>query len=138
MPEVPPANEAPPPVSPTDPSSLLSSSRAPDYNIIFSDIHRARLGNGTVSVTFSRTTHPPGLQTLNNIIEEQCDIVMSWTQIKMVAMNLSAIVTAIEEEIGPISIPSAFRISHEANLAVVRSLGYPPPARGTAAGDAQD
>ena len=119
-------NEIPAPAP--NPSDILTFSRASDYRSIFSDLHQMRIGNGNVYITFSKTTRAPSASMLANIVEEQCEIVMTWTQIKMLALNLSAAVSAVEEGIGPISIPTGFQINPAANLAVVKSLGFPSPA----------
>jgi hypothetical protein len=115
------------PTSAPNPSDILTFSRASDYKSIFSDLHQMRIGNGNVYITFSKTTRAPGASMLANIVEEHCEIVMTWPQIKMLALNLSATVSAVEEGIGPISIPTGFRINPAANLTAVKSLGFPSP-----------
>ena len=106
--------------------SQLQFSRSPEFRSFFSDVHRVRIGNGTVSITFSATTHEPSLSNVGNIIEEQAELLVSWTQLKIISLNLTALVAAIEEEISHIPIPTSFRINMEANRLTARSLGFPP------------
>jgi hypothetical protein len=118
--------------SPNDPASVaaaaaqvagLTFTRAPDFKVCFSDFHRSRVGNGTVNIVFSRTAHAQSLQMLANIIEEHVEVIMSWTQLKMVAENLASAVAAIEAEVGTIPIPRDFQINEAGNRAIVRALG---------------
>ena len=114
-----------------NPLSALTFSRSSDFKSTFVDIHQIRIGTGTTNITFSKTAHVIGAAMLGSIVEEQCEIVISWAQMKMLFMNLSSIVNAIEEEIGPIPIPIGFQINPDANLAVVRSLGLPSRKAGS-------
>lgn len=107
------------------PLSVLTFARSSDFKSTFADVHQIKLGTGTTNITFSKTTHPIGSAMLGNIVEEQCEIVISWEQLKMLFMNLSATVSAIEDEIGPIPVPRSFQINQDAHRAVVRSLGLP-------------
>jgi len=104
-------------------AATLTFVRAPDFKVCFSDFHQIRAGNGVLTVVFSKTTHAPAGPMIANIIEEHVEVVMSWTQLKMVAQNLSASVSAIEAELGPIPFPRDFRINDAANRAIVRALG---------------
>ena len=99
--------------------------RSPEYRTIYSDLHRFRLGNGTANIVFSRTGHNPGVQMDVTAVEEQVEIVVSWMQLKMIAMNLAATIAALEEEIGDIPIPAGFSVNEDVVREVVRSLGIP-------------
>src|SRR5271170_3544392 len=112
-----------PAFNPNDPASvaaaaaaILTFTRAPDCKTIFTDLHRLRVGNGVVNIIFCKTSHTPGPQILGNIIEEYVEIVMSWTQLKMLTQNLSSTLSAIEAEVSPIPVPQSFRINQDANL----------------------
>jgi hypothetical protein len=107
-----------PPLAPPD----FSYTRASDYKSFFSDIHKARIVNGGIAVTFSAMRSQPGGLIPANIIEEQAEVVMSWIQLKIVVQNLGSVLEAIEKEIGVIQTPG-FAPNPEANRAVVRSLG---------------
>jgi hypothetical protein len=117
------------PFNPTDPASVaaaaasLTFTRAPDFKTIFADMVRPRIGNGSITIVFGKLSHRPSLQMEANVIEEHIEIVMTWTQFKMVMQNFSSILSAIETEIGPIPIPETFRPSDETNRAIVRALG---------------
>jgi hypothetical protein len=106
---------------------MFTFTRAPEYRTIISDFHRARVGNGTANIIFSQVSHAPSAQILGNIIEEKVELVLSWTQLKMVSMNLASIVKAIETEIGPIPVPQGYQVIDANNQLAVRSLGYPSP-----------
>lgn len=101
--------------------------RSPDYRTIFSDLHRFRLGNGTVNIVFSKTAHVPGIQMNPTVFEEEVEIVVSWMQLKMITMNLAMTIHAIEQELGEISIPEGFGPDFETAIANVRSLNIPRP-----------
>jgi hypothetical protein len=104
-------------------AASLVFTRAPDYRVIFSDFNRSRVGNGSVTITFSKQTHTPSLQANPNIIEEQAEVTLSWIQFKIMILNFTSILSAIETEIGSIPLPKVFKIDDEKNRQVVRSLG---------------
>jgi hypothetical protein len=116
-----PTNEAQTP----SPLSVLTFASPSDFKSTFADVHQIRLGTGTTNITFSKTTHVLGSAMLGNVVEEQCEIVISREQMKMLFMNLSATVSAIEDEIGPIPVPRSFQINQDAHRAVIRSLNLP-------------
>jgi hypothetical protein len=117
------------PFNPDEPASVaaaapsLTFTRAPDFKTIFSDIVRPTIGNGSITIVFSKLTHKPSLNVQTNIVEEHVEVVMTWTQFKMVMQNFSSILSAIETEVGPIPMPHAFRASDASNRAIVRALG---------------
>lgn len=119
--------------NPANPASVAAAAaaaltfvRAPDFKTIFSDLARSRVGNGIVGILFSRVTHPPGAAILTNIVEDQAEIVMTWTQFKMVIQLWSSLLSAIETEIGPIPLPQSFQVSEDNSRAIVRTLGFAP------------
>jgi hypothetical protein len=101
----------------------LTFTRASDYKAIFSDFNRLRVGNGSVTITFSKQNHAPSLQAAANIIEEQAEVTMSWIQFKMMVLNFTSVLSAIETEIGPIPIPKVVKIDDERNRKLIRGLG---------------
>jgi hypothetical protein len=104
----------------------LTFTRAADYKTIYSNVFRTRVGNGDITIVFSRATHVPSLAVQGNIIEEQVEIVMSWQQLKMLQEGLRAPVDGIDKEVGEITLPTVFKKNIDAR-AVIRGLGYPPP-----------
>jgi hypothetical protein len=112
----------------------LTWSRSALYRVIYCHLFRTRLSPGDITLTMgTMTDQRPGDASL--IIEDQTAIVMSWAEMKMLAQHLSTLVAAIEQDIGPISIPHAFSPSVETQLSVIRSLGMSrqddsPPAEG--------
>jgi len=139
------ASDQTPTFNPNDPASVFAAAaaalmftRAPDYKVCFSDFHRSRVGNGTYTIVFSKVAHAPSSQMLANIIEEHVEIIMSWTQLKMVAENMVSAISAIEAEVGTIPLPSNFQINEAGSRAVVRALGLSltrqtPPGTGSSA-----
>ncbi len=108
-------------------AAALRFTRAPDYKVCFSDFHRSRVGNGTFTIVFSRIeAHTPSPQMPANVVEEHVEIIMSWTQLKLVTENLVSAIAAIEAEVGAIPFPRNFQINEEANRAIVRALGLSP------------
>jgi hypothetical protein len=105
----------------------ISFRRAGDYKNIYSDLFKAIIGNGQLTIIFSRATHEPSATAETNIIEEQLEIVMSWPQMKMLAMHLISLVQAVEKEVGSIPIPNVFqnfiRENPQAQENIVRGLG---------------
>jgi hypothetical protein len=96
------------------------------YRIICCHLFRTRLTAGDITLTVSTLTDQrPG--DTNVIVEDQAAISMSWAEMKMLAQQLSAIVAAIEQDIGPIPIPYAFLPTVESQLPVIRSLGMSRP-----------
>src|SRR4051812_21167576 len=89
--------------------------RSPDYRTITSDIFRSRVGGGECTIIFSKIGHTPNLNTDANRLEEQIEIVMSWSNFKILAMHLSSLTAAIEAVHGPIPVPAplmASRVNH--------------------------
>jgi hypothetical protein len=136
MPEetAPPSGPSTQPIfNPDDPASFAAAAkafftftRAPDFKAFFCDMARSRLGNGTITLVFGKLAHAPSLEMVANIIEEHAEIAMSWTQLKMLVQNWSAILSAIETHIGPIPIPASFHLTDPEES--VRGLGLSTPS----------
>jgi hypothetical protein len=109
--------------------SNLTVTRSADYRTIYSNVFRTRVGNGDVTVIFSRLTHNPSITAAGDVIEEQVEIVMTWSQLKMFAQALRTLVDVIDQEVGEIEIPSNFRLNPEAQRSAIRTLGYRSPAK---------
>jgi hypothetical protein len=114
----------------------LSITRSIDYKSIYSNIFKTRIGNGEITIIFSRITHAPSIAPAEgNIVEEQLEIVMAWPQLKMFVLHLTGLVNAVEAELGSIPVPEAFRQSLRANpdaqRNVVRTLGLSIESVGT-------
>jgi Protein of unknown function (DUF3467) len=109
----------------------LSFTRSPDYKTIYSNLFRTRIGSGDISIVFSRNTHTPSLTATANIVEEQVEVVMSGPQLKMLEQMLHTLVDTLEQEVGEIQIPMAFKTNLEAQRAAIRSLGFPSLAKKT-------
>ena len=109
--------------------SNLTVTRSADYKTIYSNAFRSRVGNGDVTVIFSRLAHNASITAAGDVIEEQVEIVMSWSQLKMFAQALHTLVDAIDQEVGEIQIPSNFKLSIEAQRSAIRTLGYRSPPK---------
>jgi hypothetical protein len=109
--------------------SNLTVTRSADYRTIYSNVFRTRVGNGDVTVIFSRLTHNPSITAAGDVIEEQVEIVMTWSQLKMFAQALRTLVDVIDQEVGEIEIPSGFRLNPEAQRSAIRTLGYRSPPK---------
>ena len=105
----------------------ISWSRSDAYRTIFSNFFGTRVGNGEITIVFSKVGQNPGLGT-GNIIEEQAEVVMAWTQLKMFAENLSTTVRAIEKEVGTIPTPNVFATNLEQMRNIIRNLNLSRPA----------
>jgi hypothetical protein len=103
--------------------AALTVTRSGDYKTIYSDVFRTRIGSGDVTLIFSKLTSSPNIAAIADIVEEKAEIVMSWPQLKMFEQVLRAIVDAVEQEIGKIPIPAAFKVDPEANRTVIQNLG---------------
>jgi hypothetical protein len=108
----------------------LSFSRASDYQSFFSDFHRMRIGNGSINIVFSKTTHSPGVQFTGSVVEEKAEVVMTWTQMKMMFINFSQTIEAIEKELGAIPVPQNFQPDLVLARDIVRGLLLSPRASG--------
>jgi hypothetical protein len=100
--------------------------RSPEYRSIYANVIRARIGNGDITAIVYKTTHETGLDISALVATEEAEIIMTWTQAKMIAMVLAGIIEDIETLIGPISLPGGFQIDRETQAAVIRGLGFPP------------
>ena len=92
--------------TPPEEDGVPSFTRADDYKRLYSDIFRTRIGNGDLTLIFSKTTHDPGIDVSGNIIEEQVEVTLTWTHMKVLASLLSSLTQAVETEIGPIPLPA--------------------------------
>jgi len=106
----------------------ITFARSADYRTIFSNITRTRIGNGEVTLIFSRVAHAPNNPAaVGSVIEDQVEIVLTWIQLKIFNDQLTAVVMAIDEEVGEIKLPMAIKTYPEVQRTNVRSLGFPPP-----------
>ncbi|SRR6266496_1594846 len=119
---------------PLEESVLPSFARADDYKRMHSDIVRTRIGNGDLTLIFSKLTHDPNFDVSGNIIMEQAEVIITWTHMKLLASLLNSLTQAVEIEIGPIPVPAQFFAADATQLdrqrAAVRSMGLAtsPPA----------
>jgi hypothetical protein len=102
----------------------LAVTRSAEYRTIYSNVFRPRIGNGDVTLIFSKLDHAPSLAANANVLEEQVEIVMAWSQLKMLTLTLNSIVNALEQEVGEVKIPTSFKIDLENQRAVIRTLGF--------------
>ncbi len=117
---------------PPDVAKLLAGltfTRSPEYKVVYSNVFRTRVGGGDITLIFSRITHVPSIAVAGDVVEEQIEVVMSWQQLKQFEMALKSVVDAIEQEVGEIQVPTVFKIDQDGQRAVVRSLGFPSPAK---------
>lgn len=81
----------------------LVTGRVPDYRRVFSNHFFIRFAPGDTSITFSQLIDEPPGASLQNVIQEHVNIIMSWTQLKMLGEYISATVQEMEREVGPIT-----------------------------------
>jgi hypothetical protein len=112
-------------------SAALTVTRSADYKQIYSNAFRTRIGNGDITIIFSRLTHSPSLAAATDILEEQVEITMTWSQLKMFETTLRILVDALDQEVGEIQLPTGFKPNPEGQRSVIRTLGYSPPANKT-------
>jgi hypothetical protein len=118
--------EKPPPfVLPAELASL-EVTRSADYKAVYSNVYRSRLGAEEITLIFGRLRHAPSIMADVSILEEEAEVIMTWSQLKMLAQTLSSTIDALEQEIGEVKIPKNFKIDMERQRAVVRSLGLNP------------
>jgi hypothetical protein len=104
----------------------LTWTRSALYRLIYCQLFRTRITPGDITLTVSTLTDQrPGQTDLT--VEDQAAIVMSWPEMKMLVQQLSVIVAAIEQDIGPIPIPRGYLPTVEAQLPVIQSLGLSKP-----------
>ena len=75
--------------------------RAPEFRRIFSNHFFIRFAPGDTNITFSQLIDVSG-SSEQNVIQEQVNIVLSWTQLKMLGEYVSSAVQAMERDGGPI------------------------------------
>jgi hypothetical protein len=100
------------------------------FRLVQCHLFRAKLTSGEVTLTVSTIVDQPGIPR-TEAIEDQVAIAMSWPELKMLAQHLATLVSAIEQEIGPIPIPHVFAATVESHLAAVRTLGMSKPSEPT-------
>ena len=103
----------------------LTVTRSDAYKAIYANAYRTRIGTGDVTIVFNKAAHTPSILAASNIIEEQTEIILAWSMAKMLAITLTSIVDAFEQEVGVIPIPTLFQYNVEGQRQVVRSLGLP-------------
>jgi hypothetical protein len=112
-------------------NATITTTRSADYKETYSNAFRTRIGNGDIAIIFSRLTHSPSIEAAANILEEQVEIIMTWSQLKMFEKTLRILVDALDQEVGEIPIPTGFKPNPEGQRSVIRTLGYSPPATKT-------
>jgi hypothetical protein len=105
----------------TPPSSELSWSRSPEFDLIFSNFYKTRIGTGDFTLTFASLRDAPGIASVNDI-KEHVQIAMSWPMLKMLSMSLKTTVDAIENQLGPIAIPDGFSPDWDHAISIVQGL----------------
>jgi hypothetical protein len=111
--------------------SALTVTRSNNYKAVYSNLYRTRMGANEVTLLFARMTHTPNILAVVNAVEEEFEVTMGWSQIKMLVKTLTEMITAFEQEVGTIPIPLSFQSSLEAQRQAVRNLGL-SPAQGNA------
>ena len=106
--------------------AALTVTRSADYKVVYSNVYRTRIGAGELTLLFGRFAHAPNIRAEVNVLEEEVEVIMTWSQLKMLAQTLSSAIDALEQEIGEVKIPTAFKIDLESQRAAVRSLGFSP------------
>jgi hypothetical protein len=109
------------------PAPGVTWSRSNLFRHVYCQVFRARLTAGDVTLTVSTITDQFGL-VRTEAIEDQVAIVMSWSELKMLTQHLETLVAAIEQDIGPIPVPHAFRPTVDAQLVAVRTLDMSKPS----------
>jgi hypothetical protein len=115
-----------------DPSTARETprfTRSTEYKTVFSDVYRPRLGNGDITIVFSKIRHDPGVDVSATSAEEQLELVLPWNVAKMLSLHLSALIAAMEDVLGPIPSPTGLRVDIEEQRQAVRSLGLSVPSR---------
>lgn len=97
--------------------------RSPEYRVVYADLYRPRLGNGDVTLVFSRTAHEPAFSTEATVIEEQVEVVVSWGVVKLLTAHLGTLMAAVEDELGEIPVPAGITFDIDRQREAVRSLG---------------
>jgi hypothetical protein len=106
-------------------SGVLTFTRAENYEILYANWFKTRIGMGEYMLTFSTLIDKPGVADISGI-QEKLAVTMSWTTLKMLALTLSTAVEGIERVIGPIPILPNINTDPEHAATVVRGLGLSP------------
>jgi hypothetical protein len=101
----------------------LTWTRSPEYKAIFAEGVRTRIAASGIHLIFHRITHAPSLAVAGNVVEEQVEIILGWSDLKVIAQSLHDIVVAFEEEISPIPIASIATSNPDGQREVVKTLG---------------
>jgi hypothetical protein len=91
--------------------------RSQKYQEVYSNSIRVRLTTTDCTLTFGNTVEFPGAPP--NLVQDEVTLFLSIPFLKSVSLNLSAIVNAIEAEIGPIKFHRSGLPSSEAVAAAV-------------------
>ncbi len=103
--------------------AALTYVRSSAFRSVYSNLYRTRVGLNELTLILSKVNHTPSLGVFGNILEEEVEVAMGWPQIKMLSQTLAAVITAYEQEIGEIKIPTNFVISVDAQRKAIQSLG---------------
>jgi hypothetical protein len=98
-------NQTPPAAPPAQANFVVSS----HYRVIHSNFFRYRLNIGEMMIHFDTVTDTglPGTSGNTSNVIAEASLAMSWAQIKNLHRTLGVVISVIEKEIGPITIPEA-------------------------------
>jgi hypothetical protein len=112
-----------PETSPNTPDPpTVSFTRSDEYKTVFSNFFRIRVGLGEITLIFSKIAHTPGILAEPNVVEEQMEVALTWSSIKMLQLHLSSLISGIEQEVGEILIPNGFLASPSMSPAAQREI----------------
>jgi hypothetical protein len=106
-------------------ANVIAFSRAENYEFMYSNWFKTRIGMSEYVITFSSLIDGPGAADVVGI-QEKLGVAMTWTTLKMLALTLSTAVEGIERVIGPIPILPNLDTDPERAAAIVRGLGLSP------------
>jgi len=104
------------------PQPSIGVIRSHEYRTISSDVFRTRIGLGECTIILGKAGHVPSINPEASILEEQLEVLVSWTNLKILAAHLMSITAAIEAELGPILVPASVLESRGRNFEHHREL----------------
>jgi len=98
-------------------------SRATDYKSCYAANFRFRITNIDAAVTFvSVGDFPGGVTTL----QDEATVMMTFSSLKILSEHLAMAVSALEQELGPIRIPTSIRPTEQNKAMMIQAIKATP------------
>lgn len=106
-------------------SASLTVVRNPQYRLLYSQGHRLRLFPQEATITFVNITdrpNPDGSPGMQVVMDEQVSIMMSYVQVKLLAMELQALCDEFEKIRGKVQLDETGTANTRNIVQIVRNV----------------